>query len=178
MDTENEVDNQDATDDSELKGKNPILRALKNPDSVADAIRAYCYDCMGGHPSNVGTKTEFVNRIRDCDLLHCALWLHRPYQDGAEKAANIAAAETAAKQLPRLTGTGDVDLTDTYARNPQARRKALNAKCWQCIGGRTDAAPRKQISNCQCEFNSQNPGGCPLWPQRRRQKFGKDQEAL
>jgi len=42
------------------------------------------------------------------------------------------------------------------ARNPESLRKAVNGKCWECVGG---VNAIREISHCTA-------WGCPLWPVR------------
>lgn len=48
----------------------PMEKAKQNPKSKVLAIRAYCYDCVGG------VKAE----VTACPSTSCPLWLHRPWQ--------------------------------------------------------------------------------------------------
>lgn len=48
----------------------PMEKARQNPKSKVLAIRAYCWDCVGG------SRTE----VTLCPSTNCPLWLHRPWQ--------------------------------------------------------------------------------------------------
>jgi hypothetical protein len=56
---------------------NPIDKAKANPTSQKYAIRAHCWECVGGD----GNENPKV-LVRDCGLKDkCSLWPHRPWQD-------------------------------------------------------------------------------------------------
>jgi hypothetical protein len=66
----------------------PIDRARANPASRHLAIRAYCYDCMGGQPIGHPNKNGNVRRlIGECTATRCALWDVRPWQHTDDEAA-------------------------------------------------------------------------------------------
>jgi hypothetical protein len=92
-------------DGTPLTRMNPVEKALANPNSKALAIRAMCYQCVGGERA--------VDTIRNCTTQACALYPHRPYQigstdeDDAEEAVteavvveivNVSALEVVAEQ--------------------------------------------------------------------------------
>ncbi len=75
---------------------NPVEKALANPRSNVMAIRAFCYQCMGGE--------SVVALIRECASIQCPLHPHRPYQvkagaeveqDEADLELELAEEETA-----------------------------------------------------------------------------------
>lgn len=47
--------------------------------------------------------------------------------------------------------------------NPTSLRKAINGKCWDCIGAGQDPNPRRAIRKCVIK-------DCTLWPVRPFQK--------
>lgn len=53
----------------------PLEKARRNPGSKALAIRAKCFDCMGGD-SEPGVR----KKVRDCSVTRCPLHPHRPWQ--------------------------------------------------------------------------------------------------
>jgi len=52
----------------------PIEKARQNPKSKVLAIRAFCWDCVGG------VKAEVTN----CPSNNCPLWLHRPWSKNSK----------------------------------------------------------------------------------------------
>lgn len=56
---------------------NPRDRAAKNPRSLKMAIRAKCWDCVGGDNADPG----WMRTIHECCVTRCPLHGHRPYQD-------------------------------------------------------------------------------------------------
>jgi hypothetical protein len=54
----------------------PIEKARANPKSQKYAIRAACWDCVGG-----GHTASWQNEVRLCNISSCGLFLVRPYQD-------------------------------------------------------------------------------------------------
>jgi hypothetical protein len=62
-------------DGTPITRMNPVEKALANPNSKAMAIRAMCYQCVGGERA--------VDTIRNCSSHACALYPHRPYQVGS-----------------------------------------------------------------------------------------------
>ncbi len=60
----------------------PIERARANPADRTLAVRAYCYDCMGGQP--VGRKNpngDVRKQVGECTTVSCALWGVRPWKN-------------------------------------------------------------------------------------------------
>lgn len=56
--------------------KNPIEQALDKPNSLKAAIKAKCWECVGGD-HDPGAKF----RVRDCAVgARCPLYPHRPWQ--------------------------------------------------------------------------------------------------
>lgn len=55
---------------------NPTERAKQNPRSKALAIRANCFECVGGDAT-----PNWQKEVLNCSLADkCSLFLHRPYQ--------------------------------------------------------------------------------------------------
>jgi hypothetical protein len=48
----------------------PIEKAKRNPKSKVLAIKAFCWDCVGG------SREE----VKLCPCTKCPLWIHRPWQ--------------------------------------------------------------------------------------------------
>jgi len=57
-----------------------------------------------------------------------------------------------------------IDPLERAKRNPTSLRHAINAKCWDCIGGDADPSPRWCIGNCEIP-------ACPLWNVRPYQTY-------
>lgn len=56
--------------------RNPIEQALDKPNSLKAAIKAKCWECVGGD-HDPGAKF----RVRDCEVgARCPLYPHRPWQ--------------------------------------------------------------------------------------------------
>lgn len=62
-----------------------------------------------------------------------------------------------------------LDPLEKARRNPNSLRMAVNAKCWDCVGGDADVGVRKRIGECSV-------ARCPLHPVRPYQR-GDDGEA-
>lgn len=56
--------------------KNPLEKALANPTSLKLAIRAACWDCVGGDVTE-----NWQNEIRLCTINKCGLHHVRPYNE-------------------------------------------------------------------------------------------------
>lgn len=54
---------------------NPVEKAKANPGSLKMAIKAHCWTCSGAG-ADPGTRLH----VRDCKVLTCCLWPHRPWQ--------------------------------------------------------------------------------------------------
>lgn len=48
---------------------------------------------------------------------------------------------------------------DVLERHPRSLRAAINAKCWECVGGDADPNPHRRVRRCACPE-------CPLWAVR------------
>jgi hypothetical protein len=57
--------------------RNPILKALKHPNSRAAAIAAKCADCVGCNLNHL--EPGFRKSIAECEQDHCSLHQFRPY---------------------------------------------------------------------------------------------------
>lgn len=55
--------------------------------------------------------------------------------------------------------------------NPTSLRKAINGKCWDCVGAGHDPNPRKEIGQCPST-------DCPLWNVRPYQKYMNELESI
>lgn len=77
------------------------------------------------------------------------------------KAAALAAARLAS-QTARANGIPVERLTPTekHVAEPRSLRKAVTAKCWDCVGAGQDPNPREQIRECpmtRCALHSVRP---------------------
>ena len=52
---------------------------------------------------------------------------------------------------------------EKHLRDPKSLRKAITAKCWDCVGADADPNPRGQIRDCIMD-------DCPLWTVRPWQR--------
>jgi hypothetical protein len=73
-------------DGTPITRMNPVEKAKANPNSKAMAIRAMCYQCVGGERA--------VDTIRNCSSQACALYPHRPYQVGSTDEDDVLEAST------------------------------------------------------------------------------------
>ena len=56
------------------RGKNELLAHFRGEiQSKGDAIKAHCYECMGGYANDGGLEN------RDCENPPCPLYPHHPY---------------------------------------------------------------------------------------------------
>lgn len=68
--------------------------------------------------------------------------------------ARAAELREAGEKIERL------DPIEKAARNPKSLRLAINAKCWDCVGGPADPAPRRRIGECaqtRCSLHPVRP---------------------
>ena len=72
------------------------------------------------------------------------------------------AAKEAGQTVVRL------DPIEKAKRKPKSLRLAINAKCWDCVGGASDPGPRGRIRDCTVTK-------CPLHPNRPYQKGAEDE---
>jgi hypothetical protein len=70
------------------------------------------------------------------------------------KALDLARAAMAARRAAGET-IERLDPIEKARRNPTSLRLAINAKCWECVGGDGDPNPRQRIRDCTCSR-------CPL----------------
>ena len=132
----------------ELKERNPLSsavslmrRAIDNPKSKKFAIIGRCVQCVHGVDDE-----GWRERIRSCDPVACALHPVRPYQSGDDdEGATDAAETTARKELVKATS---FDPVAKAAADPHSRRKAINAYCWQCMGGGSHPNVQHMIAGC------------------------------
>ena len=73
---------------------NPVEKALANPNSKALAIRAMCYQCVGGELA--------VQNIRNCSSGSCPLYAHRPYQVGSTDEQDLVEIQDVTDEQPAL----------------------------------------------------------------------------
>lgn len=59
----------------ELVWLDPVQKAMAEPKSRTKAIKAMCYQCMGG-----GDTPNWRDEVRACKAIHCALHHVRPYR--------------------------------------------------------------------------------------------------
>lgn len=93
---------------------NPVEKALANPNSKAMAIRAMCYQCVGGERA--------VDTIRNCSSHSCALYPHRPYQVGSADEDDVleATVEPVVVDIVNLTALEAVAAEPVAEVNPDA----------------------------------------------------------
>jgi len=137
----------------EIEYLNPVEKAIRNPESLKAAINAMCFECVGRGEDDAPRKT-----IAQCSAWSCPLWPHRPHQHLAEDGYGRAQRTKAIAAYPKRT------LLDAAGKDPASRRKAIRAKCFECMDG-----DRKLISACTAEFprdRGNDYQGCPLYPRR------------
>lgn len=60
---------------AEKRNRTPLERALARPTSLAAAVKAKCWDCVGcGHDPN------WRGAVAACEITTCGLWHVRPYR--------------------------------------------------------------------------------------------------
>lgn len=59
----------------------PTEKAKANPTSKSLAIRAHCWECVGGENADNARA-----QVRDCPVMKCALRPHRPWQSKESEA--------------------------------------------------------------------------------------------
>jgi hypothetical protein len=98
-------------DGTPITRMNPVEKALANPNSKAMAIRAMCYQCVGGERA--------VDTIRNCSSHACALHPHRPYQVGStdEDDAEEAVTETVVVDIVNVSAL-EVAVEQPVAEQP------------------------------------------------------------
>lgn len=138
---------------------NPWVGARRRPESLSEAIKAECYNCVGGSHDAGGT-----DRIKHCPITRCEIWLLRPYQPSGKQLAIGAAKASAAQPAAHAV----LDPVSRSQANPQSRRLAIRAYCWVCYGAGHNANTGRLIGRCE---NYK----CGLWDVRPYQ--GKTEEA-
>jgi hypothetical protein len=156
-------------DGIEVERLSPTEKALADPKSRSKAIRATCFECLGGE------ECPNVRReVGRCTAFDCALWHMRPYRkteteaDGTPFGIVRREAALAATILKPLEGA----LLASAARNANSAAAAIRARCVQCQGN------RKDVTHCQAWFGrreNRTYTGCPLHPVRPYQKGGPDE---
>jgi len=137
----------------EIEYLNPTEKAIRNPESLKAAINAMCYECVGRDEGDSPRKT-----IAECSGWSCPLWSHRPHQHLVDDTYGHEQRTEAVAAYPPRT------LLEAAGKDPASRRKAIRAKCHECMGG-----DRKLISACTAEFpldRGNGHHGCPLWRRR------------
>ncbi|WP_026610732.1 hypothetical protein [Methylocaldum szegediense] len=79
-----------------------------------------------------------------------------------ENAEKLSPLEKGRKRWEELRAKGEVKRLDPIEKarlDPKSLRKAINGKCWDCIGAGADPNPRGAIANCHITL-------CTLWPVR------------
>lgn len=83
---------------------------------------------------------------------------------------NISGLEKARLRMQERRDSGEeivierLDPLEKAKRNPNSRKLAINAKCYECQGCNADPAVKWRIGNCEVE-------GCPLHPFRPYQNM-------
>lgn len=62
----------------EMEILNPLQKSAKNPDSRALALKAKCFECVGGTLES--SPENWRNEIRNCTSRICPLLNLRPYK--------------------------------------------------------------------------------------------------
>ena len=74
-----------------------------------------------------------------------------------------SALEKARKRREEMREAGEsierLNPIEKARRNPNSLRLAVNAKCWECMGGGLDPGTVRLIRECAAP-------DCPLWPVR------------
>lgn len=68
-----------------------------------------------------------------------------------------AAREARAAKLAAGEPIERLEPDEKARRNPTSLRLAINAKCWDCQGGKADPGIRERIANCGVERCSLHP---------------------
>lgn len=160
----------------------PTEKALADPGSRHKAIRAACYECLGGSDC-----PNVRHEIAYCTGWDCALWHLRPHQQHCAdpslwphkhlKRANYGEPFGLDKRQAALAKANTKDHAGrqlvSAAKQGGSLKTAIRARCVQCVGGR-----KADITNCAARFHAPLPGktyvGCPLYPVRPYQS-GEDE---
>lgn len=150
---------------------NPLQHAMRDSNSLAKAVKAQCFECVG-RGEDSGTRREIGN----CTAWRCPLWQHRPYQKQAPKDFGIQQRKAAVAEYAQPS-------KQAYAAaDPTSRRKAVAAFCWDCMGGENprDKSVHALVENCNSTFPNPQPSGycgCPFWPHRLKYLSKKQKAA-
>jgi len=147
-----------AVDNSTSTAVNLMQRAARNPKSKKYAMVARCVQCEHGVDDE-----GWHERIRNCRA-KCALHALRPYQAGDED-------DGADKPFDEQASVGtSFDPAIKALSNPKSRRLAINAYCWDCMGGGKQANVQRTIQECGIS-------GCMIHPVRPyQQKPASDED--
>lgn len=162
-------------DGIEVQRLTPTEKALADPASYPKAIRAACYECLGGEDC-----PNIRDQIAYCTAWDCALWHRRPHQhlcadperwphkhlDRAKYGEPFGTAKRVAALAEPKKGKDLADrLLTSATKEPGSNTAAIQAKCLQCTG-----SVRADITKCKAEFGpvrvDGNYRGCPLYPVR------------
>lgn len=157
-------------DGIEVKQLNPIEKALADPKSRPKAIRAACYECLGGDEC-----PNIRREIGRCTDYSCGLWPLRPHRkneteaDGTPFGLAKRAAAMATFQPSDAVGIAVLG----GERKPKSAVAAIRARCVRCQGNRAD------VGKCNAVFGVARPNGsrylgCPLHPVRPYQNGTED----
>lgn len=69
-----------AAEEGRLTKRNPLQMAADAPTNVKLAVKAKCFDCVGGEAADKGYRIT----IKECPAKRCPLYAVRPYQSGEE----------------------------------------------------------------------------------------------
>lgn len=145
-----------------------VDRAAKtSPPSKAVAIKAMCWDCVG-RGDGAGAKAD----IAKCSAFDCPIWPLRPWKHLADEGWGSA------QRAAAIDALDDGHPTKKAAQEEESRRKAIDAKCYECMGGEdcTSVQLRTLIATCSAHFPQGSQGeyrGCPIWPHRRWKTVGQ-----
>lgn len=140
--------------------------AASNSKSKALALAARCWQCVGGNDDS-----KPVDRIRNCLISQCAIFPHRPYQEGSYT-ANLAARKDNAPTIPPNTVVSPIERA---LANPASRPLAIRAYCYDCMGGQpkgcanSNGNVRQFIGECRSTQ-------CALWDVRPWQNATTDDD--
>lgn len=160
-------------DGIEVERLNPIEKALTDPKSRTKAIRAACYECLGGEEC-----PNIRREIGRCTDFGCGLWHLRPYRKGETEPDGtpfgLKKREAAIAKFDPRSAVGIAMLAAT--RNPNSPAAAIRGRCVRCMGNRAD------VPGCSASFGEKRPGeskylGCPLHPVRPYQTGEKEEDA-
>lgn len=125
--------------------------------SLQPAIRAKCVYCQGG-----GNGLSSRQLVGDCQIATCPLWPLRPWKHHYQGASMTPEerADLVSKSDGNYYMTDDsIPVRLNAAKHPESRSSAVDAMCFECVGGYCDSNPRGQVRDCAVT-------GCPLWTVR------------